>query len=192
MADRRPLVLVSGSVGELLAADRLAALSPDPAYHPLLDSSGSHIAGKVAGTYGLGQGDPLAVTGAGILYPLNVIYIDAADYPTIGALAPKLRTRCIIECNDVAPTGNFTIGLHAVTRPATSGGAGLNIYTMAAALAGSTAQQVTPAADSQNVITSADFAVPATGFYVLGIVSTATVAVSAHMHFSAQLLRRYV
>lgn len=160
-------------------------------YRTLLDSSGSHTAAKTAGTYGLGQGDPIAVTGTGILYPLNVIYLDAADYPAIGALAAKLRVRCIIECNDVAPTGNFTVGLHAVTRPGTSGGAGLCIYTMAAAVAGSTATQNTPAADSQNIITSADFAVPATGYYVLGVVTTGTIATSAHVHLSAQLQMRY-
>lgn len=160
-------------------------------YRTLLDSSGSHTAAKVAGTYGLAQGDPLAVTGTGILYPLNVIYLDAADYPVIGALAAKLRVRGIIEANDVAPTGNFTVGLHAVTRPGTSGGAGLCIYTMAAAIAGSTATQNTPAADSQSIITSADFAVPATGFYVLGIVTTGTIATSAHVHVSAQLQMRY-
>lgn len=166
-----------------------AALSAH--YRTLLGSSGSHIAARVAGTYGLGQGDPLAVTGTGTLYPLNVIYIDAADYPAIGALTAKLRLRCLIEANDVAPTGNFTVGFHAVTRPGTSGGAGLCIYTMAAAIAGSTATQNTPAADSQNVITGSDFAVPATGFYVIGIVTTAMVAASAHLHFSAALQLRY-
>jgi hypothetical protein len=185
------------AAGSMSAADKakLDASSTDAVvqapYRPLLDSSGSHIAAKVAGTYGMGQGDPLAVTGTGILYPLNVIYIDAADYPAIGSLAAKLRVRCIIECNDVAPTGNFTVGLHAVTRPGTSGGAGLCIYTMAAALAGSTATSTTPAADSQNIITGSDFAVPATGFYVIGVVTTATIAASAHMHFSAQLQMRY-
>lgn len=180
---------LSGIATSATANSTDAALSA--AYRTLLDSSGSHIAAKVAGTYGLGQGDPLAVSGTGTLYPLNVIYIDAADYPAIGALAAKLRVRCIIEANDVAPTGNFTIGLHAVTRPGTSGGAGLVIYTMAAAIAGSTATQNTPAADSQNIITGADFAVPATGFYVLGVVTTGTIATSAHVHISAQLQMRY-
>lgn len=194
----------SGAAGSMSAVDKSkldgiasaatanstdAALSA--AYRTLLDSSGSHTAAKVAGTYGLGQGDPLAVSGTGTLYPLNVIYLDAADYPAIGALTAKLRVRAIIEANDVAPTGNFTIGLHAVTRPGTSGGAGLCTYTMAAAVAGSTAAQNTPAADSQNIITSADFAVPATGFYVIGLVTTGTIATSAHVHVSAALQMRY-
>src|SRR4051794_3083736 len=121
MADRRPIVLVNGSPAEIPAADRMAALAPDPSYRSLLDCSGSHIAARVAGTYGLGQGDPLAISGTGILYPLNTIKIASADYPTIGALAMKLRLRAQLYTNDVAPTGNFTVGLHPITRPATSG-----------------------------------------------------------------------
>jgi hypothetical protein len=157
-------------------------------YRTLLDSSGSHIATKVAGTYGMGQGDPLAVTGTGTLYPLNTIYIAAADYLTIDSKVTKLRIRAIIECNDVAPfTGTFTIGLHPVTRPATSGGAGLCIYTIGAAVAGSTAIGTNLAADSQNQLVGADFALPADGFYVIGVVTSATMATSAHCHISASL-----
>jgi hypothetical protein len=157
-------------------------------YRTLLDSSGSHIATKVAGTYGMGQGDPLAVTGTGTLYPLNTIYIAAADYPTIDGKAAKLRIRAIIECNDVAPfTGTFTIGLHPVTRPATSGGTGLCIYTIGAAVAGSTAVGTNLAADSQNGLVGSDFALPADGFYVLAVVTNGTMATSSHVHISASL-----
>lgn len=187
-----PGVPNGGSAGQTLAKinatdQNTQWVSAEAPYRTLLDSSGSHIAARVAGTYGMGQGDPLAISGTGTLYPLNVIYIDPNDYPSVGALAAKLRIRAIIECNDVAPTGNYTVGLHPVTRPATSGGAGLCIYTIGSAVAGSTVAQNTPAADSQNIIVGSDFAVPAAGFYVLGVVTTATVATSAHMHFSAQL-----
>ena len=154
-----------------------------------LDGSGSHRS-EGAGTYGLGQGDPLAVSGTGTLYPLNIIRIEAADYPAVNGAAPKLRVRANIHCNDVAPTGNFTVGLHAVTRPGTSGGAGLCIYTIAAAVAGSTATATAPAADSSTSLASADFALPADGYYVLGVVTTATVAASAHVHVSASLQMR--
>jgi hypothetical protein len=157
-------------------------------YRIILDSSGSHTAAKVAGTYGLGQGTVLAVTGTGILYPLNVIYIDSADYPTIDNKVAKLRVRCIIECNDVAPfTGTFTVGLHPVTRPSTSGGAGLCIYTIGSAVSGSTVVGTNLAADSQNNLVGADFVLPANGFYVLGVVTSATMATSSHVHISASL-----
>lgn len=164
-----------------------AAVAMLSSYRTILDSSGSHIAARVAGTYGMGQGDPLAITGTGTLYPLNTIYIDPADYPSAGGLAAKMRLRATVAVNDVAPTGNFTIGLHPVTRPGTSGGAGLNIYTIGAAVAGSGILLTAPAADSLNQVIGADFAVPAAGHYVIGVVSTATVAASSHMHFSAAL-----
>lgn len=163
---------------------------PNASYRVILDSSGSHIAGRVAGTYGIAQGQPLAITGTGTLYALNLIHINPADYPQIGTLGAKLRLKIVLAVNDVAPTGNFTFGLHPVSRPSTSGGAGLCIYTIGAAVAGSTVTRSTPAADSINVDVGADFALPAAGFYVIGMVSTATVATSSHLHISAALQHR--
>jgi hypothetical protein len=157
-------------------------------YRTLLDSSGSHSAAKTANTYGLGQGDIAAVTGTGTLYPLNTIYIAAADYPTIDGKVSKLRVRAVIECNDVAPfTGTFKVGLHPVTRPATSGGAGLCIYTIGSPVTNSQGTLTNPAADSQNAIVSADFDLPADGFYVLAMVTSGTMATSSHIHISASL-----
>lgn len=173
-----------------IAAAASAASVPNASYRSLLDCSGSHIAARVAGTYGFAQSQPLAITGTGILYPLNTIYIAGADYPTLDGVAPKLRVRAQLYVNDVAPTGNFTFGLHPITRPAVSGGAGLVIYTIGAAVAGSTAAINTPAADSSNFAVGADFAVPADGHYVLGVVTTATVAASSHLHMSAILQMR--
>jgi hypothetical protein len=166
------------------------AAAPNASYRTLLDSSGSHTAARVAGTYGFGHGDPLAITGTGTLYPLNTIYIDSADYPTVNGLAAKLRIRCQLFVNDVAPTGNFTIGLHPITRPATSGGAGLCIYTIGTAVTGSTFTITAPAVDSMNIGVGSDFALPANGHYVLGVVTTAAVAASSHLHLSASLQLR--
>jgi hypothetical protein len=160
-------------------------------YRTIIEPTGSHIAGRVAGTYGFSHGQPLAITGTGILYPLDIIYIDSADYPAVGGLTAKLRLRATLLVNDVAPTGNFVLGLHPVTRPATSGGAGLNIHTIGAAVAGSTLTFTAPAADSRNNGVGADFALPADGFYVVGMVSSATVAANSHLHFSAILQMRY-
>lgn len=162
-------------------------------YRTILDSTGSHIAAKVAGTYGIPQGNPLAVTGTGTLYALNTIYIDSADYPTIDSKVTKLRVRCIIACNDVAPfTGTFKIGLHPVTRPGTSGGAGLCIYTIGAVVTGSQVTGTNLAADSINNLVGADFDLPANGFYVLAVVTSGTMATSAHVHISASLQIRNV
>lgn len=173
--------------GAMSAQDKTRLDAMATPYRTITSSSGSHTASRVAGTYGFAQGQPLAISGTGTLYALDSLYIDPADYPAIGSLAAKLRIRCAVACNDVAPTGNYTIGLHPLTRPATSGGAGLAIYTIGAAVAGSTVTLTTPAADSHNNLVGSDFALPAAGFYVVGMVSTATVAASAHMHFSSLL-----
>lgn len=171
-------------------AQRAAAGNLLTSYRTLLDSTGSHAAARTAGTYGLGQGQPAAITGVGTLYPLNIIYLDPADYPTVGGVAPKLRVRAVLAVNDVAPTGTYTFGLHPVTRPATSGAAGLAIVTIGAAVTGSTVAQATPAADAMLNLVSADFALPAAGFYILGFVSTAAVAASSHLHVSMALQMR--
>lgn len=164
---------------------------PNSSYRTLLDCSGSHTAAKVAGTYALGHGDPIAVSGTGTLYPLNTIYIAAADYPTLNTVAPKLRIRAQLYTNDVAPTGNFTFGLYPITRPGTSGGAGLCIFTMGSVVNGSTgASFTTPAADGLLQAVSSDFALPSDGHYVIGVVTTGTIATSAHVHLSAQLQLR--
>jgi hypothetical protein len=164
---------------------------PNASYRTLLDCSGSHTAAKVAGTYALGQGDPLAVSGTGTLYPLNSIFIAAADYPTVNGAAPKLRIRAELYTNDVAPTGNFTLGLYPITRPGTSGGAGVCIFTLGTVVTGSNGATFSaPAADGLLNAVSADFALPADGHYVLGVVTTATVAASSHVHISASLQLR--
>lgn len=182
---------VSGAAAGFMSGEDKARVDANFGwYRTIMDSSGSHIAGRVAGNYGMGHGDPLAISGTGTLFPLNVMYIDPADYPACGSLTAKLRIRCVVNVNDVAPTGNYTISLHPVTRPGTSGAAGLNIYTVGAAVGTGVAVNA-PAADSQNNAVGADFALPAAGFYVIGVVTTATVAVSSHMHFSAALQLRY-
>lgn len=158
-------------------------------YTTILQSAGSHIAAKAAGTYALGLGDPLAVSGTGTLYPIGLIAIRSADYPTINGLAPKLRVSGIVKCNATAPTGNFTLGLYPVT--AGGGAAGLSIYTLGAVVAGSNGATVSaPAANSMTSIVGSDFALPADGIYCLAVVTTATVATAAHVHINAVLQQR--
>lgn len=166
------------------------AAAPNASYRTLLDCSGSHTAARAAGTYWLAQSDAAGVSGTGTLYPPNLIYIDPADFPSIDGLAAKLRLRVVLAVNDVAPTGNYTFGLYPVTTPATSGGAGLRIWTVGTVVTGSTVAVNTPAADSANNLVGSDFAVPAAGLYVIGFVSTAAVAASSHLHISSMLQQR--
>lgn len=166
----------------------VTAAVPNASYRTILQASASHIAGKVAGTYGMGNGDPGAVSGTGTLYPLAIIRYEAADYPSVNGAATRLRVRSVLNTNDVAPfTGTFIFGLHPVTRPSTSGGAGLVIYTIGAAVSGSTCTHTNPAADAQLEIDSGDFVPPADGYYILGFVTNATMAVNSHVHANAQL-----
>lgn len=170
----------------------LIAALDNAMYRTLLNVSGSHTAAKVAGTYAIPLGDPLAVSGTGTLYPLGIVQIAAADFPSANGLAAKLRIRAQLFTNDVAPTGNFTFGLYPITRPATSGGAGLCIYTLGTVVVGSNGATFTaPAADLLGSAVGVDFALPADGAYVIGVVTTATVAANAHVQLAAQLQVHY-
>lgn len=179
--------------GSMSAQDKTRLDAHAAFYRCLIDSSGHITAAAAAGTYGMPQGQALAISGTGTAYALNALYIAAADYPAIGTLTAKLRIRVMLYCNDVAPGVTFTIGLHPITRPATSGGLGLCIYTIGAAVASSTVAIATPAADSSNVaVTAADIALPADGHYVIGVVTSGgALAASSHVHISAVLQLRY-
>jgi hypothetical protein len=173
----------------LEAAEQQALSGMTAKYDTLLTCAGSHTAAKVAGTYLFGYGDPLAIAGTGTLYPIATIYISSADYPTINGLAPKFRIRGQIYCNAVAPTGNFQLGLYPVTRPGSAGGAGVCIYTAGAAIA-STGTLNAPAANSVSQTASADFGIPADGHYALALLTSGTIAISAHLHVTAMLQLR--
>ena len=180
----------SAGAGDVTSATLDSALAT---HRVLKEGSGSHIAAKAAGTYALSNGGPLAVSGTGTLYPQALICIDEANFPTVNGKAPKLRIVATLATNNVAPTGNYTFGLFPVTRPASSGGAGLLIYTLGTVVSGSNgASWLIPAADLLEVKTSQDFDVPASGFYVLGVVTTATVATSSLVHCYSQLQMRNV
>lgn len=172
-----------------LVADLLTK-APNASFRTILQAAGSHTAAKVAGTYALGMGDPLAVSGTGTLYPLATLNLVGADYPAVGALVSKLRLRVQLYTNDVAPTGNYTFGLYPITRPATSGGAGLNIFTLGTVVVGSTVLFTTPVADGLLAGVSAEFTLPTDGHYVIGVLTTATVAALSHIHAVAQLQMR--
>lgn len=117
-----------------------------------------------------------------------MVYIDSANFPTVMGVAPKLRIRGIVSCNDVAPTGNFTLGLYPITRPAASGGATVVAFTIGTVVTGSNGATVsTPAADSMTHIVGSDFALPANGWYAICVVTTATAAVSSYTAIQGML-----
>jgi len=152
--------------------------------------SGSHTAAKVAGTYAFGNGEVLGLLSGGTLPPPTVFYLDPADFPTVAGLGAVLQLSAIIVVNDQSPTGNHTVALHPVTRPATTGSTGLNIYTVGAAVAGSACAFNTPAPDAMTRVISTSFAVPTAGFYVIALTTTTTVGTSVHLHLTAALQNR--
>jgi len=142
-------------------------------------------AAQAAGQYWFTEAATLV--GTGIASPLAGIYIDPADFPTIAGVAAKLNLKVQLYTNDVAPGGNFTIGLYPVTRPTTSGGSGLLIYSPGTVVTGSTVAFNAPATDGAFNGGSGDFAIPAAGHYALGFVTTAAIATNAHVHLQFQL-----
>ncbi len=186
-----PTATAGTNTTQLATTAFVTAINNNASYRTIADRSGSHIAARVAGTYAIPQGDPIPISGDGTVYPWGTIYIDPADYPTINGITTILRIRAQVYVNDVAPTGNFTFGLYPVTRPATAGGAGVNIYTIGTVITGSNgATVVAPAADSAGNLLGADFAIPAAGHYVIGVLTSATVAADSLLHISAQLQMR--
>jgi len=142
-------------------------------------------AAQVAGTYWFTDQATLATSG--LATPLNTIHIEQSDFPDVAGVVAKLRLRVQLYTNDVAPGGNISVALYPITRPATSGGAGVLIYTPGTAVAGSVVTFTAPAADGMFASVSAEFNVPATGHYALGLVTTSTIATSAHVHINCQV-----
>lgn len=185
-AHTHPFAEVTGvaTTAQLPAIPDSKLASPNNAvYRTLTEGSGAVIAAAAAGTRALGH-NAIAVSGTNGAFPVALFYLAAADYAVTG-LTTRLRVKAQLATNAVAPTGTWTFGLHPVT--ATGGVAGGITYTLGAAVAGSTAAFTTPAASSRLQAVSGDVALPADGFYVLGLVTTAAVATSAYVAVNALL-----
>lgn len=184
-----PTAAAGTSTTQIATTAYSVSAAPNASYRTIAMATGSHVAGKVAGTYMIGNGNPLAVSGTGTLYPIVLIPYYAADYPTVNGLTTKLRIRAVVAVNNVAPTGNFTIGLYPVTSGA--GGAALKIFTVGVLVANSaTTTVVTPAGSSCTTVVSSNFTPPVDGFYCMAVVTTATVAASSLVQVWAYLQMR--
>lgn len=169
----------------------VTAINNNSSYRILLYANASMAAGRTAGVYMMAAGNPATKSGNGTTFPLNLIYLAAADYPTIDTKTTKLRIRAMLHTNDTAPTGNYTFGLYPVTRPGTSGAVSNCIFDAGTVVAGSNgAAFTTPAADQSLTAVSSDFDFPADGFYVLAVLTTETTATNSHLHLQAQLQMR--
>lgn len=167
-------------------------IAPNNSYRNLFERESSHTAARANGTYAIASGAPAPISATGTLAPWGVFYFDPADYPTIDGLTLKLRVRGQVSVNDTAPAASFVIALHPVTHTGATGGAGLQLWTISAAVASSAATTVTtPAADSTTQVVGSDFSAPVAGWYCLGFVqSGGAIAANSHLHIAAQLQMR--
>ncbi len=114
-----------------------------------------------------------------------MMYIAAADFPTVGGLSAKLRLRCELHTNHTATGGTVTVSLYPVTRPGSAGGANTILFTLGSAVA--TITFTTPSADTSYQNTSSDFALPSDGYYCLGITTAAAASANSQTQISAML-----
>lgn len=177
------LALLDASDTEFVFMDTRKDMSAVP--RRLMTGRTRITAAQAAGQYWFTEAATL--TSAGMLTPLAGFYVDSSDFPTVAGVTAKLLVRVQLYTNDVAPGSTFVVGLYPVTRPATSGGAGLLIYTPGTVVLNSTVTFTTPAADAAAVLSTVEFAVPATGHYAFGFTSSAVIATNAHVHMQFQL-----
>lgn len=177
-------------------ADTQLASPNNSAYKVLFAAHGFGTNGLAAGTYSLGSsnaGVPIA-SGANLFQgavpiALPLFYFIGTDYEVAGK-TQKLRLRAQFAANATKPTIKFTFGLY----PVTSAGGGLSEIklTLGTVVTGSTAEINEPAASTITQKENSDFTVPATGSYVLGVVTSGTMTTNAMGIMSAQLLSRNV
>lgn len=122
----------------------------------------------------LGIGTYWAVPNAGALIvttpltsPLNLIYLDPADFPT----GTKLRLRASYSQNNTASAAiDFTVGLRKVGKPSTTGGSSQQmIYQADATDVASVVVSGGIASKAMGRVSTAEFDIPVAGFYTFVI-----------------------
>lgn len=146
-------------------------------YQPLGEASFMFIAGDTAGTWYSTLSAPVKTANfTSNNAPPQLITLPGTDYAVSG-LTTKLRVVAGTGINGAAPGINFTFGLYPVTF---SGASGSSItLTLGTVVTGSTVARSTPSANTAYQDASSDFTVPSAGVYVLGIVTSGTMAASS-------------
>lgn len=135
-------------------------------------------------TYILGVGAFVA-SATNTASPIDSFYFDNADYDT-NSLTPMLRLRAQLFTNATAPTSTFTVGLYPVD--SVVGNADNQNFTVGTVVSGSTVAFAAPTLSTRNQSVTANFAIPADGYYVLGVaVSVATMVADSAVTISGQL-----
>lgn len=108
---------------------------------------------------------------------IGVFYFDPAFYTAAGYTT--MRTRVVTLVNATTPVSDFTTSLNPVT--AVAGGAAVVTITAGAAVTGSSTLVSAPVANSMAHAESADFAIPAAGYYVLQMVNSANMVANSSL-----------
>lgn len=138
-----------------------------------------------------GQLNTLLITqtsGNATTFTPELIYIKSTEYPTVNGVAPAFKIRAGIFTNDVAPAVNYSISLNLMTCPTASGGSNLRAWTIGADIGAVVSNA--PAADSNIMVESAEFSLPADGWYSICFANDGTTAVSSSVEFMGELLVR--
>lgn len=165
----------------------LLASTVDADYRTIRQEPGT-ITGSVASSTWVPFAGTLLLPGTDKV-PFGAIYLDSSLYPS-GTRTGKLRVTLTVFTNNTAPGITFQASLYPMNAP--SGGAGAITATLGAAVAGSSASVVTPAATSSNHVETADFNFPSTGYYVVGIATSNTTAANSQTAFTVGLQFRKV
>lgn len=185
-------------------ADTKLASPSNAVYRPILSANGALSLDMSANTFFLGtwvqttgnmqrlQGEGLVLTyafgaSAESMLP-DTTYLDAADY-TVAGKTTKLRVRAQVNPNATKPAIKFTFGLYPLT---ITGIADALQGTLGTVISGSTVAINEPAASTLVQGNSGDFEVPATGTYMLGVVTSGTLTNNSAVFCSAQLQMRHV
>jgi hypothetical protein len=161
---------------------------------PVFHGKGTITAASTAAKYMLGTGDVAAIKeGVAAAYAPSIRKLVSSDYPAIGSLNAKFRYRFIIHTNDVAPGVSFDININDVSRPGTSGGAGLLFFdpSSVGGTIGVVTTITTPAADLQSEFVSSVFSISGTHYYCFIAEASGTLAASSHVSFQAVLEYHY-
>lgn len=181
--------IIVNAKGLITAASNGTAAADNNSSYRVLNSAGGVYAAGTASTR------VFPLDGSSIYVPTTIgstfscIYIDPADFPTVGSLATKLRIRGQISVNNTAPARTFTFGLYPITGP--SGATGVITFTVGTVITGSDGATVaSPSANSLNNLVGSDFAIPTAGYYAIGLVCSGAAAANSLLFITAQLEMR--
>lgn len=181
--------LTVNAKGLITAASNGTAGNDNNSSYRVLQSGQAVFSGGSASTRLFsGVSSDLMVPGNGTPAPV-FMYIDPADFPTVGSLTTKLRVRAQVLVNNTAPARTFTFGLYPITSPA--GASAIVTFTVGTVVTGSDGATVaSPAANSTNNLTGSDFAIPTAGYYAVGIVLSGALPANSAVLLSFQLEMR--